>query len=338
MKKLACLLLLILTVKTHAQTTNDSLATIIFYRNGAHSGSAVSITLKDSLGTVIRLYNQSYFVYQCKPGDYRFSINGRKWNNVYIKAKAGRTYYYKASVYSGLWSLQYNVEEADSVIANRSLLKKPHMDMNKPILRPKNRIGIAVGAGFGFDKRVMGTNMNGDDVSLSFGGGVGIGGYIGRELTKYLDLEIAYRHFAGGFSPSVKDASMDFSRHIISITPAFIIPIDGGYARRLKLGFGADIYLGSKLEIDIPSIPATPLNPAVPGIKDTWKYGDAYGYHLSAIYEINPSQRWSFFMGGRYYAINYNFSSGTKYFPIDDFFVKPNGSGLDFVFGAGFHF
>src|SRR6478609_4244474 len=107
MKKLACLLLILLTVKAYSQTTNDSLATIIFYRNPSRVLSSESIKLRDSLGNVIRLHNRSYYVFQCKPGEHRFTVNKQKYNNVYVSAKPGKTYYYKASVSTSFWSNHY---------------------------------------------------------------------------------------------------------------------------------------------------------------------------------------------------------------------------------------
>lgn len=335
MKKIACLLLVLLSLKGFSQNVNDSLATIVFFRNASSTGSAASLKLTDGLGTVIHLYNNSYYVYHCKPGNYQFLINGKKKNAIKGTAKAGKTYYYEAMLYSSFWDMQFEVEEVDSSKANRSLSKRPHLDLNKPLNKPKNRIGVAVGAGGGFTRETVATTTDGGDVTLSFGGGAGIGGYIGRELNKYLDLEIAYRHFNGGLSPNITNGSMEFSRHIISITPAFIIPIRGGYTKRVKLGLGADIYIGSKLELDVPVV-----NPPDPPfqLNDTWKYSDAFGYHISAVYEVNVSRHWCFFYGARYYAVKYSFASGNTTFPTDDFFVKPNGSGLDFIFGAGFHF
>lgn len=338
MKKIACLLFVLLSLrsfsqtetKTETQTETDSVATIIFYRNAVHSGSALSVKLKDNQGKVIRLYNHSYYVYQCKPGSYRFYINNQKGNYVDVHAKAGKTRYYRASVYSGFWSMEYEVLETDSAKAVQSLSKSTYLDMGKPLVRPRNRVGVTVAGGFGFSQKTVLSTTEGDDINMSFGGGGGFGGFVGRELTKHLDLEIAYRHFSSSLSPNIENGSMKFKRDIISITPAYIIPIDGGYTRRLKLGLGADIYLANTLEIDIAQIPK--------GFKDTWKYSDAFGYHISLMYEINPGPHWSLLYGVRYYAVNHSFSSGGSYFPTDDFFIKPNGSGLDFVFGAGFHF
>jgi hypothetical protein len=262
---------------------------------------------------------------------YTFTIAGQKNNKETIKVKAGRTYYYKTKVYQGFFHSQYEVEEADSVIANRSLARSVHMDMNKPLFRPKTRVQFTFGGSVGFKQTTFFKNAANQDVKMSFGSGVVVGGSIGREFTRHFDMEIGYRFGSGGLTPDVKGLTMDFTRHIISVTPAFVIPVDGGYHRRVRLGLGLDVYLGNKLELDMAKVTS-------PQLVDTWKYSDAYGYHVNVVYEVNFTPRWTLFSGFRYYSVKHHFASGTKFYPLDDFFVKPNGNGLSISMGAGFHF
>lgn len=328
MKKILTFVLLLSCFTSFAQT-NDSSATIIFFRRAASSGSAASIKIKDSVGTNIRLYNRSYYVHTCKPGRYKFTVNKKQASTI-MTVEAGKTYYCMASIYAGFWSMSYDLEEVDSSKANYAFSRGKFLNMSEPLTRPANRVAVGVDAGFGLSTQAVMQTTEGDDVNFSYGGGFGFGLSAGREVSKHFDIELGYRFMSCGLSPSIDNGSIEFKRHVISFTPSWIIPIDGGYTQRLKLGGGLDVYLGNELDINTAKIPK--------GFNDTWKYNDAFGFHLRALYEINPSPHWSIFYGLKYYGVNYNFGSGGAYFPIDPFFEKPNGSGINILFGFGYHF
>ena len=99
---------------------------------------------------------------------------------------------------------------------------------------------------------------------------------------------------------------------------------------RLKLGGGIDSYFGNSLDIQSGEVQG--------GIDDVFSYESAVGFHLSAMFEWDYSDRWSYFYGLKWYTVGYQFKEGQFAEPTDDVLITPNGSGLDAHFGVCYHF
>lgn len=356
MKKLLTLGFIHFCLISFAQTS-DSLATIIFYRESAKRAAFRVLTLRDSVNVLTHLYNNSAFEYHCRPGVYRFTINKFFSDaNVTMEVEAGKVYNCKGSVYSSSFAeamltavfpskpyhLNYYVGRVDSVRGKQFFNDNAYLDLNQPLRRNKNRIGFGAEAGGGVYSKSVGKTPDGEDVSISFGAGVGLSGYYGRELSKSIDLEVRYTYLSNTIlvsnekivsstlPSSMNDAKVEFNHHVISLTPSWIIPINGGYTERLKLGAGLDTYLYNSLVIS---------NPRVYGVvKDTWKYENTLGYHIQALVEINPNPHLLFCFGLRYYSVKYHITPGELMASLDHFYSEPNGSGFCVQMGASYNF
>ena len=315
--------------------SNDSLQSkIILYRENQFQGSAVSYKIFMGDSMIIKIRNNSYFEYSCLPGEYDFSLGKLKSPLLHLKVAPNKTYYLRFNINVGFWTSTPELLMIDSVSAY-SKIKNGSLRMldkkNTPLVRPKNRIGLNINLGGGFESIPFASTSNGREAKLSFGGGYAMGLKYGRELNKHWDLALDLNYQGSELTPSVSNGSVSFGRGILSITPSYIFPIDGGDAMRIKVGVGLDSYFGSNLKLKINEISG--------GVNDTWKYKNCVGYHLSAIWELNVSTNWSLNYGLKWYTTSYNFNSsnGTSY-PIDTKLSNPNGSGIDFLCGVYYNF
>ena len=309
---------------------------IIFYReyNYVGSGTTMRIYLADTL--LVRLRNNSYLEFDCRPGQYLFSVNRPGQAPLSLEVEPGETYFIRLGIRHGLWNAipeMLLVDEASALPAIESgQMRQLSLDeMNKP--RSANRIGIDLAAGFGFKNHPFFEIIGGGESKISLGGGVGIGLKYGREIGRHFDLSSELMYQFSTLRPPLTNADVTFSRGILSVTPAYIIPIRDGEEMRLKLGAGFDLYWGNQLKIESSSIPG--------GFNDNWKYQTAFGPHASAIFEMNFSEKASFIYGLKFYQVNHSFDSSERYLPEEVSFPELNetsGAGLDLLFGFYLYF
>jgi hypothetical protein len=318
----------------HSSYCNDSiLSKVIFYREFNYQGSAISykVLVEDSM--VVKLKNNSYFSYSCLPGEYNFQINNFQNTKLHLKVEQGKTYYLRFGIRMGFWSGIPELLLVDSVSAypsiNNGSMRKLDIQ-NNPLILPKNRFGLNANMGGGFESFPMATTNVGKESTISFGGGYGIGLKYGHEFNKHFDLAIDLNYQFSDLIPFLNNADVTFGRGIISITPSYILPIDGGDAMRIKFGAGLDDYFGSALTIDLSKL--------TNGFNDEWKYKNSLGYHLSAIFELNISDNWSFNYGLKWYNVSYSFNKSNHRYPTVNKLKSPNGSGIDFLCGIYYHF
>jgi len=198
------------------------------------------------------------------------------------------------------------------------------------MIRPKNRFGLNVAMGFGFDNFPMIITTDDEESKISFGGGYSVGAKYGREFNKYFDLAFDLNYQFSDLRPPLKNADVTFKRGVLSVTPSYIIPISGGDAMRIKLGGGPDYYWSNSLSIEASEVPD--------GFNDDWDYKNSWGFHLSAVYEYNFTEKWSFNYGLKWYNVKYEFESGGDYAPDVKDLSNPDGSGIDLLFGMYYHF
>jgi hypothetical protein len=195
----------------------------------------------------------------------------------------------------------------------------------------KNRIGLSGGGGSGFKYIDVVQLTDGTYSAIGFGGGGMVQFSYGVEFGRHFDLAISAGGQFGKLDKKVSNASMDFTRSRLSVTPSFMVPIKGGEFMRLKFGAGFDWMYGALLTFDLSKISG--------GVKDEWKYDNAFGEHISIVFEYDTQKRLSFSGGLKLNNAAYKFKSGTKSFPTPGSDLdKPNGSSVDAVFGVYYTF
>lgn len=312
---------------------NDGISSkIVFYREPNYVGSAVSYKVFVGDSAIIKLKNNSYYSYSCLPGEYDIQIGKLQETKLRLKVEQGKTYYLRFGIRIGVWSSIPELLLVDSVSAypaiNSGSMRKLDKQ-NTPFVRPKNRLGLNLNIGGGFEGSTMARTITGENSTISSGGGYAIGLKYGHEFNRHFDVAIDFNYQFSQLRPFLNNAEVTFGRGVLSITPSYIVPIDGGDAMRLKFGAGIDGYLGPKMEMDLSQLY---------GLKDTWTYKNSVGYHLSAIFEWNIADNWSLNYGLKWYNVSYSFEKGNNSYPIVDKLTNPNGSGIDFLMGFYYHF
>lgn len=194
----------------------------------------------------------------------------------------------------------------------------------------KASVGAFMGAGFGFESFPIFYDENGDEITLSTGGGLAGGLDIGYDILNSLNLSMQIFYQGSSPSKALKNASGSFNRMGITITPAFIIPIKGGNKYRLMPGAGAGFYTMGTMKVD-----ATEIG----GEEMTFKYESTIGFHVSLMFQINFSPRSTLGTGLKYYNIAYTYTEeGSTHISTDNKILEPNGSGLDIILGYYFRF
>lgn len=210
------------------------------------------------------------------------------------------------------------------------LLLASTVQAGKIINRPKSRVGITFEKGYGSESISLLKLEGGGSSSISFGGGF-VGTYFyGYEFSRHYDLSTSVGVHKTYQDPAVQDTEITFTSYRISITPAYIIPINDGSRMRFKLGAGLDLSCLNDLYIKIYNPPYN--------LDDTWSYKSSVGYHINANFEVNTSRRWAFSGGLQYNGISYNFDPSSNTYPLNSDLKSPNGSGINIVFGAYYCF
>jgi hypothetical protein len=316
-------------------SANDSITgKVVFYREYNYQGSAVSykIFLDDNL--IVRLRNNSFYEYYCLPGEYMVSLNNSPSGKLRINVSPGKSYYVRLSMRMGPWTSIPEVLLVDSLSAYPAIYSGKMRQLtgdDLPFERPKNRIGLATAGGVGFKNITMFTTEDGKPSKLSFGGGYSIGLTYGREYGKNLDIAAQVSYHFSVLRPYLNNAEVTFSRGVASLTPSWIIPIDGGEYMRVKLGGGPGYYFNGTLVVKGSKVDG--------GFNDTWKYSNSFGYHLKSTFELNVSDKVSFNYGLIYYSTAYKYlnSEGMHSPDIPDL-EEPDGSGIDLLLNICYHF
>lgn len=327
MKYFFSLLAAILLGVTLVDAQEQKPASIILFRTGSPLAHTVIYKVHLNDTQFVRLMNRSKYPFELPAGEYTF----RAENKLKVKFESGKNYYIRLIPIMGFWSTTAELMLVDSQSASTYLGTTEMRDLRKPLIRPLNRFGIAVMFGPGTDNITMGQTGDGQNITMSFGGGGGVKAHFGREFSKHLDLSGAFLYQSSSLIPNVKNASMSFSRMGASFTAAYIIPIQGGHYQRLKLGVGPDMYLKNVLKFDLSQVDS--------GKKDTWQYKKETGFHVNAIYEGNIGDHFSFLYGLEYAYVKFAFQSGNTLIPTSVSPLKtPNGSAVNFLIGFNVHF
>jgi hypothetical protein len=306
---------------------------VVFYREYSYQGAALSYKVFAGGVMLVKLRNSSYYEHYFEPGEYIFQVEKDKKARIGLHIEEGKTYYVRFGIRAGMWSTITELLLVDSISGYAAVQKESMRQLAQdhvPMIRPKSRFGLNLNMGAGFESTPMVQTTDGKESSISSGGGYAVGLKYGYEFSRIFDLAVDLLYQSSELTPRISNGSISFSRGILSVTPSFIIPVDGGDAMRFKTGAGVDYYFGNTMSFDTGKIQG--------GFKDKWNYSNTLGFHASVIFEMNMSEKWSFNYGLKWYNVNYEFNSGGIYFPVDNNLGKPGGSGIDFLMGFIYHF
>ena len=312
--------------------SNDTIAgRVIFYQTNNLHGSSNSYKLFANDSLLIRLKNNTYFVYDCSPGLYSFTVDKLKNSQLPLVVEKGKTYYIRLIENTGMFRIMPELLLVDSLTANSKIRNGSLTKVEKtnlPFKRPKNRLGIFLGYGIGTNSIKVASTADSNSSSISFGGGALFGLKYGREFGQHFDLACDFNYQFSFLIPSLTNAATNFDRSFISLTPSYIIPLGDGEKMRFKVGAGIDYYWYSKLIINTSKL--------TNGFDDSWKYDQTFGYHVRVNFEMNLNERWSLEYALKYYNVKYN---ATYENPASgDKFYNTIGSGVDLIIGLNYHF
>jgi len=325
--------LIISSQNLNGQDQHDESAIVYFYRLPNYAGSGVRMKILANNEPVVLLRNNSWYSYMVNPGEYTFSCYTGSEARLKLSLEPGKSYYIKGYLNMGFWSAIPVLELVDSV-SGKAVIEggslRPLIPQIISMEKPKSRIGLSMGGGLGFEKVDLFVDENGDDVTLSTGGGFAIGAEAGHTFSKNFDLSLYMYYQSSSLSRTLSNASASFERMNVLITPALIIPIKGGDYFHFKLGGGIGGYLLGNMDIDASK---------AGGSVYKYKYNPAFGFHGSFIFHSHFSERGSWNMGLRYYNVKYEYNpSESTHTNSDPGISNPVGSGLDFIIGYCYHF
>ncbi len=333
MKKQFLLILAFVTLLHSAIAADNTNGRIVVY-----FATKVNIVAKpyeimanDSL--VARIRNNSFAEYTCKPGSYNIRITNAPTANTSINVVAGKSYFVQIMTMPGFWKPQPIFMQVDSISGNNIIknygVEKLDKDFS-PFPRAARRFSVSVISGAGFtDKPIVYLN-NGDEATISAGGGVGIGLKYGYEINRFFDLSFEYNYHYSMLMPNVKNANVSFSNSSIAITPSLIIPYADGDVTRFRLGAGIDKYFGENLNLKTSQLAG--------GLDHKFNYTSNIGTHINFVYETNLTKTWSMNLELIYHNINFDFKPSVPGEQVDPNFNKMDGSGIDLNIGVSYHF
>lgn len=323
---------IIAIIYTFCVTALAQQSTLILVRPDSHFASSyrAKVLVNDSILKTLYLYNNSYATQKLNGDTVKLYEAGSSRKPLVITPAAGETVYGLVTVWPGFWSAQTELNLIDSQKAQGYLLNPKILDLRKPLTRPMMRVGIELGAGFGLNDFAIIQTTDGNESKLGYGGGLMYGLLVGNQFTNHFDLELSYRFADRGLTPHLENASIHFTRHLVNITPSFVIPIQGGYYQRVRVGGGLTMAFDAKQKWNTSELQT--------GFKDTWIYDNAVGYHATCVYELNFAKHFSSYMGLRYTDITYAFKQSAIAVPVIDKLTNPHGNSIDFLIGFSFHF
>jgi hypothetical protein len=316
------------------QSMPQSLSEIIFYRTPGSPGPAGDITIYSNKQPVLDLKYGKFARYITQPGDYVFSAGIGNPSIVRILAEPGKVYYIKCDYIISLWYsktapvlMDHTAGQTD--ISKYGITEQPPAPFVQKVRR--SRLGLMVGFGFGFESIPLFLLQNGDEVTLSAGGGFSLGAQYAFDINRKLNLSLDCFYEGSTLSTSLSNGDGTFDRMGITLTPAYIIPIKGGMQYRIMAGAGAGIYCFGSMFIDQSQMPG--------GEKYTLKYSPAFGLHLSMVFHAKFTEKTAMSIGIKYYNVQYSFTEeGSTHTTINPEFRNPDGSGFDIILGYHLNF
>lgn len=320
---------LIFNTFVFAQQADTNIAKVIIIRpsNDIGAVNVFKIILNDTLP--IKLYNNSYYSFytNSKFLHYKTDIENSEDS---LELSTEESNYLLLEFTYGFWKPKPNIYQIQPHVGHNLMAIHQPRNMQRPIKRYMFHAALLFGGGAGFsDFNVIKTTDN-QDVTFGFGGGLSAGVEFGIEQSKHFDMSFGYRYLQRGLSPTLQNASLEFSRHVFSVIPSFILPLNEANMHRLRFGIGLDFYPSNTLKVKTSDLQN--------GIDDTWQYESQVGYQAKISYEMNYTDQLSFLICTRYVDVAHEFKSGKRFFPTDLKFINPRGNGIEVLLGVQYHF
>jgi hypothetical protein len=226
------------------------------------------------------------------------------------------------------------VKNYGQVIENNPEVVSESASMYKSEKIRNFRISFISIAGFGFGKIPLGETEQGDDVTISAGGGMGLGFEAGYTINGLFELSAAYVYKSAELSVVVDNASGNFEHGNFMLTGKFISKIKAKSS--LNYGGGLGLLNAGSMDLDFSKV--------ADGERYVFKYNTAVGFHVLGEFQHRFTQKWSIIGGFTVYGGNYNhlksFKAGSVSVPVNlapTDFQNLKGSGIDIYAKISFH-
>lgn len=194
--------------------------------------------------------------------------------------------------------------------------------------------------GSGLDWHVVGQTTEGDDVSISAGGGIGIQLVAGSNLLRYFRIEGSFGYESAGLDMELENGSGSFGRTHLGGSAYLRIPV--GEKSTLNLGGGMAEKGSPDLDLDFSS------SRIYGAAHNIYHYNTGQCTHWDVVWEYYPDRIMSISVGLRYEIVEYELesltSNGVSY-PLDmldpevrNEYELLDGSGVDLLLGFTYYF
>lgn len=335
MKYFFCITILIfvITFTTLGQNQIKTPTEVTFYRPFEDRGQNKRqiIFVDDSIE--VYLYNDSYFKLTLDSGSHYLTTYPKEKRKLTFNTSPDSVVYIEAAFghfYTGGWpfALSSLPQYKQSIIQGASI------NMNKPIFRKNNRVGLGVVFGAGLNDITLGYTTENQAITLSMGGGAGLFAEAGTSLDKHVDLGVQIGFLTSSLTPHVENATFQFTRFNIGTNLSYAIPIQGGLYHRIKIGAGYNFLFGNQLKFDVDEDKATNQQ----AVRDTWIYKNTHSFNGFVRYESHIGKQFLFGYTLLYQYAQFKFDRGSRTMPIGDTFNTPDGQAILFNFSANYLF
>jgi hypothetical protein len=195
----------------------------------------------------------------------------------------------------GLLLLLYLIQKESNIYAQEPSSEKSIHHMQAPALK----LAGSVYFGLGIDDLTVGETTEGDDITISGGGG--LGGHIAAiyAITTAIESSIGIGYEFSSLTPNVKNADGIFPRVLIDATVKYRFAVGSGGL--LKIGGGPGYYIPGDLDIDMSKVSG--------GGHNIYGYKNTAGFHITGEYEGYIDHRFSWLAGLKYYSVSYELES-----------------------------
>ena len=303
---------------------------------------------------VKHLGNGKCFTYVTKPGLMVVSTvdeTGRK-SELTVNLHRGETVYIEGQVFerdttylvhgrkeqshSSFQLIEVTLNEAETFLNDNQHSKKSIIHMEDLIIARTNyfHVDLHLGMMIGFKQIPMFTTTNQQTVSLSPGGGSGGKIGLGYTFNRNFDITGSVEVGISTLNMPLNNASATFTRGIFEATFRYLCILK--YGNRIQFGGGLTRCEAAELYVDGSRL--------ANGARNIYKYNNTNGFHIIAGWKY-LMQRWSINIDIKYTNLQYELKGATsngynvpvsywKSTGVD----KLDGSGLEFIFGLGYHF
>lgn len=334
LKQFSLSIIAFLSVCSSVLSENSPYCKVVIYRNNPSTEDGYGYKVLSNNTLLTELKNKNFFTFYMPEGKLNLKAYYIVSAELDIQIVKNRTSFVRLDVLTENSKQIAKLVVVDSITANKEIMSCKIPTVHKRVNYNevlKNQIDLSIGGGWSFTRIPIIVTTQSSEATLGFGGGFnGMISYT-REFSEYFGTDFNLSTQSSGILPGLTNASVDFNRGCLSITPFFIIPINTDGQKRIKLGAGLDYYFGADLNFDMAKLKD--------GFNEKWNYNQPLGYNITGMYEVIFRNNLSVQAGGRFCSVKYKFvSSQGTWVPTDATYGNPSGSGLFFLLGIGYRF